>query len=58
LIDKKCEVARNIIIDGVKYKVADPEDSCYAVNKVLAKHEGSKLITPKEYEAVLKAKAT
>ena len=58
MTDAKCKVARNVVVKGIKYKVVDPRDPCAAVNRVLAKHEGLKLITPKDYEAILKADAT
>jgi len=54
----KCKVARNVEVDGKKFKVVDPSDPCSSVNRVLAKHEGAKMITPNEYEVILKAKET
>ena len=47
---KRCKIAKNVEFKGKRYKVVDFEDSCSSVNKVLAKHEGSKIITPAEYE--------
>lgn len=55
-MEKKCEIAKNVEIDGEKYKVINPEDPCAAINRVLARHEGAKVITPQEYEAILKSK--
>ena len=55
-MEQKCEIAKNVEIDGEKFKVIKPEDPCSAVNRVLARHEGVKVITSKEYEAMLKAK--
>jgi len=52
--DKKCKRAQEGEMDGKQYKVVDPKDPCAAVNKVLAKHEGSEIISPKEYEALTK----
>lgn len=52
MLNKKCEIAKNVEVDGVKYKVVNPADPCAVVNRVLAKHEGAKLITPKEYEVI------
>ena len=52
----KCEIAKNVEIGGEKYKVVNPEDPCSSVNKVLAKHEGSTILTPTEYEAIMKRK--
>ena len=48
-MSKQCKLARNIEVDGVKYKVVDPRDACAALNRVLAKHEDAKVITPTEY---------
>ena len=56
MTDKKCEVAKNVTIDGQKFKVVDPEDSCSSVQKVLAKHQGMKVISPSEYDLMLKLK--
>jgi gas vesicle protein len=39
---------------GERYKVVDPEDPCAAVQKILARYEGVKTITPEEYEDMLK----
>ena len=49
-MEKKCEIAKNVEIDGEKYKVINPEDPGAAINRVLARHEGVKVITPQEYE--------
>jgi len=51
---KKCKIAKNVEIKGVGYKVVDPLDNCAAVQKVLAKHQGLKVIYPKDYEALQK----
>lgn len=53
---ERCKVAKNVTIDGKPYKVVDPQDACASLNKVLAKHEGSQLLTVKEYAAILNAK--
>ena len=53
--EAKCKIAKNVVLRGQKCKVVDPSDSCAALNRVLAKHEGAKVITPKEYDALLKA---
>jgi hypothetical protein len=45
----KCKIALNIIVDGKKYKVAEPTDPCYSVNKVLAKYENVELITLEQH---------
>ena len=47
---EKCKVAKNVTLDGKKYKIVDLEDACSSLNKVLARHEGSELITPAEFE--------
>ena len=52
----KCKVALNVEVDGVRYKVVDKKDPCYAVNKVLSKHEGFTLITSEQYHNLLKMK--
>ena len=46
----RCKVARNVKIDGKRFKVVDPKDPCSSVNRVLARHEGAEVITPQEYE--------
>ena len=51
--EAKCKIAKNVILRGQPYKIIDPRDSCAALNRVLAKHEGAKVITPKEHEALL-----
>ena len=48
-MSKRCKIARNVEVDGVKYKIVDPRDACAALNRVLAKHEGVKVITPTGY---------
>jgi len=53
--EAKCKIAENVVLRGQRYKVVDPRDSCAALNRVLAKHEGVEVITPKEYDALLKA---
>lgn len=52
--NKKCKIALNVEIGGKKFKVVDPKDACAVVNKVLAKHEGAEIISPKEYDAMMK----
>lgn len=52
--NKKCKIAQNIVIDGKMVKVVDPQDACAAVQRVLAKHQGLEVISPKEYEALTK----
>ena len=54
--EEKCKVAKNVEIDGKKFKVIDPEDPCSAINRVLAKYEGAEVISFKEYETRLKTK--
>jgi hypothetical protein len=46
----KCKRALNVKIDGVNYKVVDPKNPCAPINRVLARHEGSKVISPETYE--------
>ena len=52
----KCKRALDVEIGGVKYKVIDPKDLCAPIRRVLARHEGSKVISPETYKA-LKQKA-
>ena len=54
MTDEKCKVAKNVTIDGQKYKVVDPRDSCAAVQRVLGKHQGMKVISPGEYKLMTK----
>ena len=55
-MNSKCKLALDVEIGGVKYKVVDPKDACAPIHHVLARHEGSKVISPETYEA-LKQKA-
>ena len=50
---KQCKIARNVEVNGKKFKVVDPKDACAAVNKVLAKHEGSTILTEQQYEDLI-----
>jgi hypothetical protein len=50
----KCHVPRIETVDGVTYKVLDRKDTCYPVQRVLAKHQGVKLVTPEEFAALTK----
>lgn len=50
----KCKIALSVEVQGRKYKVVDPKDPCASVNKVLAKQEGSTMITPAEYRDLVK----
>jgi hypothetical protein len=53
---RKCKIALNIEVDGKKFKVVDLKDPCAAINRVLARHEGLTIITPKEYENLVNKK--
>lgn len=53
---KKCEIARNVEINGKIFKVVKPEDACAAINRVLARHEGLTVITPEEYNILVNKK--
>lgn len=53
-MDAKCKLAKNVKIDGVGYKIVDPQDNCAAVQKVLAKHQGLKVISFREYKLLTK----
>ena len=45
---EKCKLALNIEINGQKFKVVEPNDPCRTIQKVLAKQQGRKVITPEE----------
>ena len=51
----KCKRALDVEVDGVKYKVVDPKDPCEPIHRVLARHEGSKVISPEMFEILKKA---
>ena len=53
-MESKCKLAKNVKIDGIGYKVIDPQDSCALVQKILAKHQKLKIISFKEYETLRK----
>ena len=48
----KCKRALEVEIEGVQYKVVDPKDPCAPIHRVLARHDGSKVISPETYEAL------
>ena len=50
----KCKRPLDVEIKGVKYKVVDPKDACAPIHHVLARHEGSKVISPETYEVLKK----
>ena len=54
----KCEIAKNVEIQGENYKIVNPDDACSSINKILARHEGSTILTHSEYEALLSKKAS
>ncbi len=51
----KCKRALDVEVGNVKYKVVDPKDPCAPIQRVLAKHEDAKVISPETYK-VLKQK--
>ena len=51
----KCRVARVEKLGDVIYKVLDRRDTCYPVQKVLAKHQGVKLMTPAQFVELKKS---
>ena len=53
-ISDRCKRILDVDIGGVKYKVVDPKDPCAPIHRVLARHEGSKVISPETYEALKK----
>jgi hypothetical protein len=51
----KCKRALDVEVGGLKYKVVNPKDPCAPIHRVLARHEGIKVISPETYD-VLKRK--
>ena len=51
----KCKRSLDVEMGGVKYKVVH-RDACAPIHRVLARHEGSKVISPETYEALIKGK--
>ena len=51
----KCKRVLDVEMGGVWYKVVDSKDPCAPIHRVLAKHEGVKMISPETYD-VLKQK--
>ena len=51
---KKCKLALDVEINGKKYKVVDPKDPCSPLHRVLARREGSKIISPETYDVLKK----
>ena len=47
----KCKRPLDVEIDGVKYKVVN-QDACAPIHHVLARYEGSKVISPETYEVL------
>ena len=52
----KCKRALEVEIEGVQYKVVDSKDHCAPIHRVLARREGSKVISLETYEALKKPK--
>ena len=50
----KCKRPLDVNMGGVKYKVVDPKDPCASIHRVLARREGSKVISPETYEVLKK----
>ena len=51
----KCKRALDVEVCGVKYKVVNPKDPCAPIHRVVARHEGSKVISPETFEVLKKA---
>ena len=49
----KCKRPLDVEIKGVKYKVVN-QDACAPIHHVLARREGSKVISPETYEVLKK----
>ncbi|GAI95645.1 unnamed protein product [marine sediment metagenome] len=53
-MEAKCKLAKNVKIDGVSYKVIDPQDNCAVIQRVLARHQGLRILSPEEFKELTK----